>query len=316
MRLRLRTALIGLPFCYLALASVAAEQRPSIWLAPLDRAGTVNHIGSSDYMDLFQDGASWSSVAPRVSVFKLYPFFVGRSPEADLIAVVHGLASRHIAIALEARGLTDDGECTGDGGDITPRLLRRLKSVGADLKFIALDEPVKHWLTAKISCKASVRRIAANLAANVAKFRAIYPSVEVGDIEPVGDYPDVPNLLTDLVAFTKAYEQASGERLGFFHADVTWNGSWKSPVTDLARRLRSEQVPFGVIVNGTDLAPSDEVWTKEALSHLETLEHGNAYRPDTLVFQSWVDHPHRVLPESDPTTLTGIVNQAFHDRLF
>ena len=37
-------------------------------------------------------------------------------------------------------------------------------------------------------------------------------------------------------------------------------------------------------------------------------------RPDRVILQSWNPHPERLLPESDPTTFTGLINRYLRDR--
>jgi hypothetical protein len=34
-----------------------------------------------------------------------------------------------------------------------------------------------------------------------------------------------------------------------------------------------------------------------------------AVKPDAVVIQSWAAYPKHVLPETDPTTMTGLINQ-------
>src|SRR3989304_10093845 len=43
-------------------------------------------------------------------------------------------------------------------------------------------------------------------------------------------------------------------------------------------------------------------------------ETGHGGRPDHVVLQSWMDHPDRVLPESDPTTFTGLIDRYLGTR--
>jgi hypothetical protein len=163
-----------------------------VWLAPLDRHYSNGNIGSYDYAELFRPDASWPEVAKRVTVFKLYPFFTARSSDEELAAVIADLRRRGIALALEARVLTDQGDCKGDGGANTLRLLLRLKRLGGNLRYLAMDEPMKHWRFVKSNCRVPLGAIAQNIAANVRIFKTVFPKLQVGDIEPVGAIPRGP----------------------------------------------------------------------------------------------------------------------------
>ena len=52
----------------------------------------------------------------------------------------------------------------------------------------------------------------------------------------------------------------------------------------------------------------------EAGSRVLTYEGMAGGPPDHVLFQSWTDKPDRVLPETDPTTFTGLVDGYFDDR--
>jgi hypothetical protein len=302
-----KTSICLLACGFIAAFSVRAAAGPEIWLAPLNRTWTINNRGSGDYMDLFQNDAPWGSVAQRVSAFKLYPYFTGRSTDAELKSVIDNLRQRNIALALEARVLTSTANCQGDGGASTLNLLRRIRRLGGDVRYLAMDEPLKHWHSGRAVCSASFDEVAENIAGNVQNFRTIFPNLQVGDIEPVGEWAEAPQLLEDLTLWVDAYSRRAREDLAFFHADVGWRVPWTQIVSDLGTRLRELGIPFGIICNGEDLAQSDKEWSLQALEHVRAYRGDYYSAPDTIVFQSWVGHPSRVLPETDPLSLTGIV---------
>ena len=63
-----------------------------------------------------------------------------------------------------------------------------------------------------------------------------------------------------------------------------------------------------MIYNGNDAARSDDEWAAEAKAHYLAFE--QLYpAPQFAVFQSWVKYPTRVLPESEPATLSGIAHE-------
>lgn len=277
----------------------------TIWFAPIDRDNTAQGIGSTDYAEMFAPAAPWKPVYDRLSVFKLYPFFAGRAPDEALLRVI-GFTRRHnIALALEGRVLTDTPTCKGDGGINTPRLLARIKKLGGRVDILAMDEPMKHWFYGKSACHASPEALARTIVANVRAMRAIFPAMQVGDIEPVGSFPEDPDLPAHLMDVLDAYVKVAGEPLAFFHADVIWTKPWLRTLVDVGERLRRKKIPFGVIYNGEDLATTDRIWSDQARRNAAVFEHAFGV-PDTAVFQSWVAHPTRILPSSDSDTLSGI----------
>ena len=290
--------------------SATAESTRDIWLAPLDQDHSNGSIGVRDFAALFRLDAPWGDVANRVTVFKLYPFFTARSSDEELTTLITDLRRRGIALALEARVLTDEAACKGDGGANTLKLLLRLKRLGADLRYLAMDEPMKHWRFVRSNCQVPLDAIAKNIAANLRGFKAIFPNLEVGDIEPVGEFKEDPNLASDILEFLTACEQAMGRPIAFFHSDVIWHSPWLGLNRRLGKMLRGAGIPFGMIYNGTDRAVSDEQWANEAVSHFVEFE-AEGQRPDAAIFQSWTAHPTRVLPESDPVSLTGIALRYF-----
>jgi hypothetical protein len=259
---------------------------------------------------MFVPNAPWEHVATSIKVFKLYPYFVGRSSDRDLRTVLYELNRRHIKVAVEARALTASKGCrmeSGDGGQSTPRLLQRIKDLGGTVDIVAMDEPLKHGLLGSTTCRTSIKDLATDISDNVRKFRSIFPNVEVGDIEPIGTWAGAAALADDVLAFVDAYHRISGENLAFVHADVGWRTRWQAPIRQLEQGLRNRAIRFGIIYNGEDLAASDRAWAAEAKQHYTAIEQCGRPVPDDIVFQTWRPHPSKALPESDPESLTGIV---------
>src|SRR5579872_1611224 len=293
-----------------------AFSEPRIWIAPLSST-TADKTGAADFMSLFEPNSPWREVAAHVSVFKLYPYFVGRAPDDDLKTIFADLERRHVSIALEARALTVTSGCKmqhGDGGESTVHLLDRVKRLGGKIDYLAMDEPLKHALGGDIHCRASLDAVVRDILGNVAQFRLRFPNLKVGDIEPIGAWKNAPTLLSDTIAFVDKYRAESGDKLAFFHADIGWTVPWKGITEALQGELNQRGVPFGIIYNGEDLAKSDEEWTKEAVNHFLQFESCAKQRPDDVIFQTWRSHPTRVLPENDPTTLTGVADAYLHKK--
>ncbi len=104
-----------------------------------------------------------------------------------------------------------------------------------------------------------------------------------------------------------AVRSAVGAPLPFFHLDLDWSrGDWAASSLRLQAYARGHGVRFGIIYNSA-LASSDTEWLVAAQAHVLTHELDGAGPPDDAVFQSWTDHPDRVLPEAGPNAFTHLI---------
>lgn len=285
----------------------AAETKPQIWLAPLDKQLTSNGIGSADYAQLFDEGDSWRGVLANISVFKIYPYFLSRASEDELRKIIQFLNRHHIALALEARVLDRHAGCGDDGGEATLDLIGKVKRAGGSLFYLAMDEPLHHWRQRK-KCSITIDQFARDVEAKIVEIKRIFPNVSIGDVEPIGQWPSATALMRDTTDWLDAFKRAHGQNLAFIHADVGWDTSWLGITLSLRKEAAARGIRFGIIYNGDDLAKSDSEWSSEAVSHFKAFE-DHAGRPDDVVFQSWVSHPSRSLPETADDALTGIARQ-------
>jgi hypothetical protein len=74
---------------------------------------------------------------------------------------------------------------------------------------------------------------------------------------------------------------------------------------------RERGVAFGMIYNG-GAATSDAQWVGIAGGRVATHTAAGA-KPDHVLFQSWMDKPDRVLPETEPTTFTALIDRYLDD---
>ncbi len=314
----LKKRMIGVLLALVMLTArhAAASAEPQIWFAPLDhhpRTFLHNQGGSSDFMALFQPGASWTTVAKHVQVFKLYTGFVELASDQELQAVIDGLRRLGIKLALETQFLTKQPNCGQNleaysADDRLPRTLQRLQNAGAQLDYIAMDEPLYfgHAIQRPDACRTPVAELAANAAKRLAVAKSYYPNVKVGDIEPIASF-EATTLAGDLDAWMNAYKAATGEPLAFMHVDIDWHLAWKEKLRAAASVVRSHQIPFGIIYSPEGHNPSDAEQARGILQRIVAIEVDTGIQPDQAIFQSWVETPHHVLPESDPVSFTGII---------
>jgi hypothetical protein len=185
---------------------------------------------------------------------------------------------------------------------------RKLRALGGEVQYLGMDEPLYfgHVYGRKNACRSSIPEIAHDVAAKIRQVWSVFPSARIGDVEPVGiEYGD---WLDDLEHWFDAFRSATGQELAFFRADVQWDRPWHEQIDRLSVVLHRRGIPLQVIYNGGG-GHSDREWVHQAVEHFRQFESGGRGPPDAAVFQTWSQYPTHVLPESDPLTLTGLVDQ-------
>jgi hypothetical protein len=133
----------------------------------------------------------------------------------------------------------------------------------------------------------------------------VFPDVQVGDIEPVGQ-PRGVDWLGDLRRWENEFQRATGRPLAFMHADVLWVQDWRAPLARLSRDLQQRQIPLGVIFNGLPQDGSDEAWMRHTFEHIDEVNRDGVV-VNVAVFQSWRSFPTRVGPETARGSMTNLV---------
>jgi hypothetical protein len=300
-----------------------------IWLsgvAPFLRQKMFQEpIASSDYLDLFKPDAPWQKTSQRVKVFMTNGGLISREPDAVLQAVFADLKRRHIALAMEmglatARQDSSGHQACGAGveGITTPNATRilaeRIKKNGGELAYVAMDEPLYygHRFNGQNACHFTPDELAGSIAPNDAVLRALFPSVEIGDVEPIGAAQNLPpDWIGEIGRWFEVYQQVVGQKLTFFHADVAWTSPWQQQLAQVKRVAHSRGMKFGIIYDGggSGKEETDELWTKEAVQRFHAVEANIETTPDRAVFQTWARWPHNMLPEDKPGTMTWLANQ-------
>ena len=280
-------------------------------------------IGSVDYLDLFAPGAEWTTASSRIQVFKMYtqmfsPTFDGAFDDGTLQQIFSYLNSHHIALAVEFPPLTPTAQCgmgvEGFAGELALPVATRIQRLGGNLQYVAFDEPFYHGstlYTGPNACGWTPQQIAANALQSVVQIRNVFPNVIVGDIEPV---PGGQNWLSQYTAGIDAWRAAAGVPFAFFHFDVNWQIDWKPSVESMRQALQQRGIPFGMIYNGWATDSSDAQWMNDAENHYAEWEAEGGTLPSHVIFQSWYPYPDHVLPESDPTALTYLIDSYFRQR--
>ncbi|HUG95819.1 MAG TPA: discoidin domain-containing protein [Pleomorphomonadaceae bacterium] len=290
--------------------------RPLIWFAPLPPL--FSFTGSEDFIDLFETDADWQLAASRIGVFKLYGgWVVNEATDQELRTVVHEIARRGMVLAVEMGPLDPSATCGSGvesfaGIDEGLRISRRIQQAGGTIQIIAMDEPYyyAHLYSGPNACHWPLDRVATAVVGFRDAMRAEWPGIILGDIEPM----PAPVSPDGLAAWLDAYEAAGGEPLPFLHMDMDWaRSNWPALGVAVENAGSSRGVPIGIIYNG-GAATSDALWLAMAGRRVIAYEADAGGRPDHVIFQSWMDKPDHVLPESDPATFTSLVNRYFDDR--
>jgi len=220
-----------------------------------------------------------------------------------------------MALALEMGGLMPKDGCGMgvEGFDAGLEPIQKIEAAGGVVSLLSLDEVYAfgHVFTGPNACRWPLDRVAAEVAGYIRIVKASEPGMLVGDTEPL--WSDVSP--ADLGAWFDAYRQASGAPFDFVHLDADWTlGDWPDRAVAATAQARTRGIAATLIYNGGDKASSDVIWNELARANIDAYESGIGGKPDHLVFQSWMDHPDRALPDSDPTTFTGLIRQYFAPR--
>lgn len=286
--------------------------RPLTWFAPLPPM--PGRTGASDFMAQFDSGAPWAGAAAHVGVYKLYGEWVAYDATPDQLRLaVADIARRGMALAVEAGPLDATASCGAGvesfaGVDEGLRIADRIRAAGGRIDVIALDEP---YFFARVydgvnACHWTLEQIAAGVVAYRDAIRRVFPAVIVGDTEPV----PLPVTAQGLAGWLDAYRGAGGEPFAFLHLDMDWSRpGWAPLAQDIARQARARGVAIGMIYNG-GAAADRATWIAQAGERVKAFEAAGP-SPDHVLFQSWMVQPDRVLPDSDPTSFSGLVLRYF-----
>jgi hypothetical protein len=293
-----------------------APQAPGIW--PDGRTGVV------DFIKLFTPSAPWSEAASHVQVFKIANSqFLGNLPgvltDIQWRQVFADLKRREIDLAIEWGPLTPEGCGVGmEGFDGAQGLdmANKIKALGGNLKYIAMDEPFAgaSLYNQPNACHWTPLQTAANALRAIAQVRTVFPDVIVGDIEPVPPVDSPADWAKQYAAWLDAWRELSGAPLPFFQFDVNWQVVWRPEVEAMRRELESRRVPFGMIYNGYWEDITDADWVKDAITHFTRYETRTGVTPDHVIFETWDKNPIHALPETSPAAMTYDIDSYFRPR--
>jgi hypothetical protein len=315
-------AVLGSASCASGSSVAPFASSATIWFhpAPPGALPPPSVDGSTDFLALFQANAPWPRAMAHTHVIGMYAGWVMTVSDQELQGVVAFLNAHDMGIELEAPALQAQAACGELEGyvpygesvhDVTLTYLQRLKALGAQVLFVKVDEPFffGNVVPSPQSCHFSVAQVALAVGQYAQLVKTIYPNAEVGDVEPIIAGVYAPDVVTAIGQWHEAYQAVTGAPFPFFFADIDFsNSAWPTIVKALEDETHQAGMPFGIIYIGDIGDVSDQEWSSKVVARFHTYQGVNGGRPDYVLFQSWEPHPQFCLPESNPTTFTGVLD--------
>jgi len=262
---------LGFVLALLVGSSATAE---TIWFAPPDNLPRGEQVFGPDFDDLFSPNARWDGALSHVNVFVITPRYSFASPEQSLARVLDVIGKHRIKLAVAMQAVTKRADCGTGLEGMTPAngvspIMRRLRKLGADLKFAVMDEPVYfgHFYKGPNGCQYDLNALVDAIVPSAKAIFQEYPDAQIGETEPLG--PSLPpNWLADLARYLDLYREKVGRPLSFVQADITWGSNWQPQLRQLRTMLKSKNVELGVIFNAPGPGVSDEAWVANAVHNI------------------------------------------------
>jgi hypothetical protein len=309
--------LVNAACCFAIMPAASAE--PAVWFSTND----PTHGGAVDFWQMFEPGAPWQSAKRHVTVFNIDKNLVTNGPPDKLRKFYAYLRENHIKLAIGIGMLTWSEQCGKHVEGYVPPggsayVANRIKWLGGELAYIAIDEALwfGRWYSGQNACHASIDAIASDVAENFKAYRAVFPDVQLGDVEPLGPPPggDKPGSSWRRTSqdWIDALQARTGVRLAFFHEDITdWRRPLASYLPDISSLMKANHIPFGAIFIAAGDAGSDAAWMQSAERNIDAIRALKMDAPDHLVFSTWNVYPTRNLPETSPEAFTHLIDYYF-----
>lgn len=306
------------------MSSVAQAQQ--IWFSSGDDLEVKGVVAHPDFMRLFDSPSPWPTGLSHVNVMQLRaPWFL-RMPEPVVQQSTDFLKQHHMALAVPLGFVSSDTCGQGVEGIGTARQMavypREMKKRGIDLDYVVMDEPLYygHDYGGKNACQFSIEEVAESVAKNVEMIRSYYPKVQFVLVEPE---QSLTGSVKELSEFLDAYKSKLNELPVAVRFDIAWGQNdrwhreWHEDIPRFIQMLKARGIGYSIIydagrVNGR--APNtDAEWIASAKANVADWEATIHSKPAQVVIQTWTPNPVRIVPESDPSTMTGYLKW-FIDR--
>jgi hypothetical protein len=298
----------------IGLDSVPRAQAQTLWFGATANLPTARGFQTDlDFPELFTNPAAWSRALSRIQVFKFARGYVDRAPDAELRQTFSFLRAHNVAIAgvfgmVYAQGCGSHVEGMAHAPRAVTHDARRFLELGADVRYIVADEPLTfgHYFTRRDACQYSIEQTAQSYADNIRQAKSVFPNAEVVDTEATTELNSPAELSR---WFDLLHQMLGPDAPQALHLDIQWDrDDWQSKVGWIIDTARAHGVGYGIIYHGTAQDRSDQAWISAVKSHIVDFTRVVHQPPRDVTIQSWNEFPSHVLPETDPTSLTSVVN--------
>ncbi len=267
-----------------------------------------------DFPQLFSEPVEWQSAWSHLSRFSINTFTAVRASEQQLRDIAAFLTGRGIALTVTLQPLPVENCGRGiEGMTQTPTMpvwiARRMKKLDAPVSYFSLDEPLTfgHFYDKKEACRFPIEEVARRLATTIRRVREVYPDARIDDFE-VPTLAPLDEWRRDLNQWLEAYRKYTGTPLDAMTLDVNWHRhDWQQVVRESVKILHIHGAKAGIFLDAIGgPGVTDESWMAEAKRNGEAIKNGD-FGLDYVTVSSWMGHPRKLLPASDPMTLTGLL---------
>lgn len=279
-----------------------------LWITP-------HPYPSLDFKKLFTEPDKWRDARSSVSVLKVYDQYFNpqdntinhRMDDGELRHALTELRDWGVSLALESGAVKTWGRTADVTYGATKIALERVRSLGGQVKFIAMDEPLFYGTQKPPEgCGYDMEKTLDETIAFIRRIKTFDPDIIVGDIEPWPRHEK-----DELKRWIIRFREKAGHELPFFHLDVDYNAvkAWNKTIQDI-RELqsfcRSRGIRFGVIIwCNTPPVNSDRDFYVGSFNWAAIV---HTIGPiDDVIIQSWLPFPKYNLPDSGGFSFTQLV---------
>ncbi len=281
---------------------------PQIWLS-LGGQGKPASYQSWDTL-FYEPDAPWPEFMDHVRTVGVLTQVLAQISAADLGKVVARLKQKHIALGIEMLAQAYDPPGCGSGvegyfpRDQVRSLAAKLKQAGAEVSYIAMDEPLwfGHYYDGPHACHSSIDNVAERVAENLNEYLKVFPNAIIGDGEPFPAITNQPTWKDDYRHWIAAFHAKTGKPLAFTDVDINWGQTnWPESLRAFVSFARDVNMPVGVIYNAAPptKTSTNEDWLNEAQRNFTYIERTLGVVPNWAVFSSWVKYPGRIISVED-----------------
>jgi hypothetical protein len=297
------------------LAPARAAGAPEIWFAA--KAGHANVPGVADFATMFRaDNPAWASVEAKIQVYSIGMVHLAGAPDEELERIAGDLQLHHVRFAIVINAVARlPGETCGTGEGYSfpasnQKFVERLARLHIHPDQVSIDSPVWFGRWDGRKCLFSGPELLQHLIPTLTIWARAFPGATFGEVEPWIQVIEHPDWQADYRAMRDGIAAATGVRLAYVHTDLNdhLHPDWAAELAAVPPFVRSLGMRYGMIVDGRGQDPTDEAWIATAKARIAAAEDQHHIIPDYVEIATWNKHPARALPETDPTTLSSLID--------